>query len=213
MTDKIKVVIKKYWAEGAAVLWFSLLLHFSVRAVNVVEKSSFGRFFAFLSVFSSFAALMLTLRYLWRKKWKKAFTGKLQTIMAGVFGMVSAFIDRILERFGKARKDMLGGKTAVIFDSERTEKKKKHKTTRKWRSLESDRERLGFLYVKMIENRLKSRKRVRPADTPSELKEREENSPPEEELFDIYIESRYNEKAELSEQELQNIKDRLEYVK
>ena len=213
MTDKIKTIIKKYWAESAAVLWLSLLLHFSVMAVDVSEKSSFGRFLAFAGVASSFAALVLTLRYLWRKKWKKAFADKLQAIMTGVFGMMSALIDRILERFGRARKDVLGGKTAVIFDSERTEKNKKHKKTRKWRSLENDRERLGFLYGRMIENRLKNKKRVRPADTPCELKEREENSPPEEELFDIYIEVRYNESAELSEEKLKSIKDRLEYVK
>jgi hypothetical protein len=44
------------------------------------------------------------------------------------------------------------------------------------------------------------------ADTPLELQKRQENTPPEEQLFDLYVETRYDERAELSETELDDLK-------
>ena len=75
--------------------------------------------------------------------------------------------------------------------------------------METARQKLGYLYYHLITRRLKEGMPAKSADTPLELQRRRENAPPEEQLFDLYVSVRYDERAELSEEELDELKKTL----
>ena len=199
-----------YRYEMLATGLFSLLCAQVLRIVRTPPGSSFGRFLAFAAVMGNFFALLWTLKRLWRKKWRRAFLNKLTQLAESAFEFISRLFDGILKRLGVGeKKNILGGKTSVIFDGTDDIGEKKKKKRKKWRQLESDRERLGYLYSHMIIQRLGRGIRAKRSDTPSELKNREENSPAEEELFEMYIDVRYSEKEAPPTEELQRMRERL----
>ena len=155
-------------------------------------------FFGFLFLFN--------LIKLWRTKWKEALKEGLRKLLAG---LASLFI-AIVEKWNEAQNDQghLGGKTSVTFDLFRAEKEdKKSSKLPKWKHLQTDRERMRFLYRSMMTERVKKGALVYSSETPSELKQKQENQEHEEALFDLYISHRYDERQQPSEEAIENLKE------
>lgn len=146
-----------------------------------------------------------------KKKWKEALTERAKKL----FARASMLLMKLMERFDgvlrlfRRNRTVMGGKTTYSFDFSAPEKKKKPPKAPKWKQMETARQKLGYLYYHLITRRLKEGMPAKSADTPLELQHRRENAPPEEQLFDLYVSARYDERAELSEDELDELKKTL----
>ncbi|MBQ8324116.1 MAG: hypothetical protein IJX82_03085 [Clostridia bacterium] len=146
-----------------------------------------------------------------KKKWKDALAERAKKL----FARASMLLMKLMEKFDgvfrlfRRRSTLLGGKTTVSFDFSAPEKKKKPPKAPKWKQMETARQKLGYLYYHLITRRLKEGMPAGSSDTPLELQHRRENLPPEEQLFDLYVSARYDERAELSEAELDELKKTL----
>ena len=143
---------------------------------------------------------------LWRMKWKKAIAAGLRMLLTG---LASLFI-AIAEKWNESQdpKDRLGGTTSISFDFSHLEKsEKKAQKPPKWKHLQTDRERVRFLYRTMMTERVKRGALVYSSETPTELKQKQENEAHEEELFDLYISCRYDERCEPSEHTVEALKE------
>ena len=154
-------------------------------------------------------ALFFTLRKLWRTKWKKALTASMQKL----FAKAARRLIRLLEKWniGKGGKTtVITGKTHVSFDfASSVSREHKVKKLPKWKQLESNRERLGYLYRQLIEQRIKRGLLVYSSDTPSEIKLKGKNEDFENEIYDLYISNRYRQTVEVDAETLNNLKDEL----
>ena len=146
-----------------------------------------------------------------KKKWAEAIAQRAKKL----FARASMLLMKLLEKFdGVARlfrrnRATMGGTTSYAFDFSTPAKKKKPPKPPKWKQMESARKKLGYLYYHLITRRIKEGMPACSADTPLELQRRQENPPTEERLFDLYVETRYDERAELSEEELTQLKETL----
>ncbi len=208
---KITDFLVRYWRECSATVSFSFLCHLVMKLVVDRPSSSLGRFAYFALIIADLVITALLLRSLWRNKWKAAFAKTAQKLFESLSRLAIRLLDRIFERFGlKSHQNIIKGKTEVIFDAVDGERNGRRKKAKRWKHLESDRERLGFLYGSMITHRIKEGKRARSSDTPLELREREENTHTEEELFTLYIDARYDDRTEVKEETVMSLKRRLE---
>ncbi len=201
-------LISKYWREGVCVILVSLFAQFAVWLVDKKADSSFERFILVALVFADFFALLFILRELWRKKWKKALVKATRALMV----KTSRFVIRLLEKWniGKGKsKGVLSASTVITFDGVSFERENKKARRRKWKHMQNTRERLGFLYKFMINERIKKGMRATSHDTPREISEMGENSAIEQELFELYINTRYDERIQPEEQTVQRIKNSL----
>ena len=208
---KIRSFFEEYWCECAATVSFSILCHLAVRFIIDRPSTSLGRFLFFSVIIADIVLTLLFLRILWLKKWKSALAKASQKAFETLSRWVLKLIDRIFERFGlRSNQTIIKGKTEVIFDSVDGGRLDRRKKAKRWKHMESDRERLRFLYGSMITHRIKEGKRARSSDTPLELCEREENTHTEEELFTLYIDARYDDRTEVKEETVMSLKRRLE---
>ena len=113
---------------------------------------------------------------------------------------------------GKKRGNVIGGRTSILFDRISWEREVKRPTVRKlrWKQLKDPRARLGYLYSHMIKRRLAAGSEYYGSDTPLQIKEREENTPIEDELFALYVQKRYDARTEPDEADLLRIKDEMQ---
>lgn len=160
----------------------------------------------------AFAALsMVLIRLLWKKKWKNATTERLQR----VFGRLQRLIERISTKFGlsqSTKKSVLSGKTRIIFEkgSEReTVRSSAEAKQPKWGRLRDDRAKMRYLYRGMISEKIRRGESVYRFETPSELALRKENSASEQELFDMYISCRYDERIAADGERVAELKKEL----
>jgi len=206
--------IINFWRETLCTLSFSVFFYFTVITVKNPPKTSFGRFIIIVLALAAFTAFAWLLRELWRIKWKKRFARGAQGVIEKLTAFFMRLTEKILQKYnigGKRGKNVLSGNTKVTFDSDIFENKipTRHKRV-KWKNLQSDRERLGFLYRQMINAKIKTGIRVYASDTPSELLDRTQNNEAEKELFELYIDMRYDDRAIISADRVTEIKERLE---
>lgn len=148
-----------------------------------------------------------TLRKLWREKWRKAVAKKAHEVIVRVIELVL----RVSERFNITgrRKNVILGKTKVEFNFERAEKQREQRGRgKKWRHLESSREKLRYIYRRSISEKVKHGEHIYPQETPSELRERESNSEGEREMLDLYVTYRYDERHEPDEKAVSDLKEK-----
>lgn len=200
--------LREYWREAVCVLLFSglggciSLLINGGKAVKIIA--------AVLAVADA-VALVLMVRVLWRTKWKKALVSGLQR----AFEVLSRFFikvsDAVMRRLGMYRKNTLYGNAKITYyTGSASGTKKAVRKTVKWKQLDSARERLGFLYRYMIGKRISEGARARASDTPCELKQSISNSVEQDELFELYIGARYDERYEVTDAQVDSLKTRLD---
>ena len=181
---------------------------------NHPPKTNNEKIFLTAGAVVSFLVLLILLRQLWKKKWKYAFAQATQQLWAKAGKLFSGAFERFAKKWnlgGAGRQTTLLGKTTVRFDFGTAEKATKRAAKHpKWKNLQTDQERLGFLYRRMITEKIKSGTRVYASDTPSEAKARSVNSEPENVLFDCYTHIRYDERAVPSPQQILSMKNSLD---
>ncbi len=160
----------------------------------------------------AFAVLSIVLiRLLWKKKWKNATAERLQR----VFGRLQRLIERVSTKFGfsqRTKKSVLSGKTRIIFEkgSEReTLRSSAEEKTPKWGRLRDDRAKMRYLYRGMIIEKIRRGESVYRFETPSELSSRQKNSAAEQELFEMYISCRYDERSVADRERVAELKKEL----
>ena len=149
---------------------------------------------------------------LWRLKWKKLFARGTQKLLGVLTRFISSFFDKYIAKwFGYRRpQNIISGSSRITLDTITFEPKPQRKKQVKWKNLKDDRQRLGFLYRHMITSKLRAGDTAFPHDTPSEIRNRVENQPHEERLFELYVASRYDERVHLPECEITELKNKFE---
>ena len=158
---------------------------------------------------AALAALIVVLvRLLWKKKWKKAATARLQK----VFARLQKWVDRVAAKLGisnRNKKSVLSGKTKIIFEqgTERENKKTRaEEKPQRWSRLRNNRDRVRYLYRGMTTEKLRRGERIYCFETPSELLERQESGSAEEKLIDLYVSCRYDERKNPDSRDVAQLK-------
>ncbi|MBE6578007.1 MAG: hypothetical protein E7653_07740 [Ruminococcaceae bacterium] len=201
-------IVSKYWREAICVAEISLFAQLAVWLVDQKAESSFARFVLVTLIFADFFALLCTLRALWRKKWRQKAVKAARRLIIGA----SRFVIRLLEKWniGKSKSSgSLSAKSVITFDGVSLDREHKKARKRKWKHMQTDRERVGFLYRYMITERIKGGLRATAHDTPKELCDMGKNTSVEQELFELYISTRYDERTAPEQQRVERIKNGL----
>lgn len=158
------------------------------------------------------ALLLFVLRKLWRTKWRKRVSEIFENTLGRAIISLLRFLERVLDRWNsgyRKRENILGGKTEITFEFGMEKKDKFVNKARRWKQMKSDRERLGYLYRKMIDRKLERGVNITRCETPTEIKAKHSENETENELFDMYIEYRYDNRKCLSTEKLIEIKNRM----
>lgn len=205
-------IIRRFWQEICLCFLITLFPSFILKLVNAADRLT-SNVFVFLIALDIFLVFIL-LRRLWKQKWKKLFIKATRK----AFTKVAKFLMKVFEKFFdfwqvKFKKDsnVLFGKTSVSFELTDLEKfKRSSKKKYKWKQMKSNRERLGHLYRHMISGQIKCGKSAYSFDTPAEIKSRNSSEKLENELFDLYISTRYDERVALDTEQIFDLKNRCE---
>lgn len=146
---------------------------------------------AALSVAGLFYMLFCIVR-LWRK-YRRGIAGRLRSLYARIARNIVALLERLNLRMGRGR--LSGGRTTVILDLPAVGVIPPVVRRRRWRQLEDDRERLGYLYAGMVTRKVRSGKAIYPHQTPLEISLSHTDIEAEGELFSIYNSHRYYESS------------------
>lgn len=167
---------------------------------------------AFALILAAFVIpLYIVLRKSWREKYRTPFIIGLRKAAIGA----SRFLIRIVGRFSFFhRGNVISGRTTVHYDFSafRKDTRRKRKTAEKplrWKDMESPRQKLSFLYYKSITEHIRHGETVTSHETPLELSKRFNENEAENELFDMYISLRYDERVEPDENEIIELRDKL----
>lgn len=195
--------ISKYKLELLLLLLFvAFLLLITLSSPNPLIDLIFK-----LSLIADVVAFFYTMLALWRNKWRGAVV---RTAQKAFVRVAKAFM-RVLEAVGARRKNrnILSGQTQVSFSIERAERTRKSELRqKKWKQLESSREKMRYLYRYSIKDRIKRGERIYATDTPSELREREDIIERDEAMLALYVAYRYDERREPSESEIMQLKEK-----
>lgn len=205
--------IRKYGYEILACLlgvaFVTMLLYLLVvnpENLNVRGTVMFGILFDAI-------ALFFVLRKLWRSKWRHRIAPVAQKILEKLVRVFKIFRAKLgLE--GKDARTVLGGKVTISFDAKiSSATKKRAKKPQGWGSLQTDRERLGYLYRSMIDQNIHRGLPVFSSETPSEIREKKTYKDCENQIFDLYVENRYREEVSLDREDLNDLKKELKNTK
>lgn len=201
---------KKFWREICLVLLVSGLYGLYIAFMNCSDEDVYLRSVIFIGMGADLVAFFLVLRDLWKKKWRKKASERFHKL----FDRIRRFMTGIAEKLSLATKndDILRGRMTFTFDKVEHDEAEQIKRARppKWKQLEDDRSRMRYLYRGMIKGRLKRGELIYSDETPSEIERKNEKTPAEQELFDMYIACRYDERKHIDEAQIQNLKRELE---
>ena len=166
----------------------------------------FGMFFDGIAIY-------FVLRKLWRTKWRYRVMPKVQKILekaARIFKIVRQKLG-IPER---RQQTVLRGKSKIFFDVKQTDTQtKRHKKQSAWKNLQTDKERLGYLYKRMIDTNINQGMPIYAHETPSEIKDKKEYQAVENQIFDLYVENRYKGEVTLNRAVLDDLKKEIKNAK
>ncbi|MBQ7392193.1 MAG: hypothetical protein IJV73_05855 [Clostridia bacterium] len=166
----------------------------------------FGLFFDAIAIY-------YTLRKLWRTKWRQRVMPSVQKFLEKVARVLKLFRERlgIPER---KHHTVLKGKSKIFFDVKATNvQTKRAKKPSAWKSLQTDRERLGYLYRRMIDTNIHQGLSVFSSETPTEIRNKKEYRDVENQIFDLYVENRYKNNVTLDRIVLDELKKEMKSTK
>ncbi len=204
---KIFVFIKKYHAEiGSGASLYAVIFFFwlwgRVEPVN--------RVLYWLAAFLSIASLFL-LAFFIRKLWFK-YRSSIARFTKSTYVKLGKKLIEILDKIGvrRGRGNLISGSTTVTFSFfEQGRLQKRSKRRAKWKLLETDRQRLGYLYQRLINRKLEGGSNISHSDTPDEIARAHAESDVESRLFTCYSDHRYYDPRPLDGEELVKIKEEL----
>ena len=166
----------------------------------------FGSFFDAIAIY-------YTLRKLWHTKWRY----RVMPAVQKVFEKIARVLKIFREKLGIPERDqhtVLKGKSKIFFDAKETNAStKRAKKPSAWKSLQTDKERLGYLYRRMIDTNINQGLPVFSSETPSEIRGKKEYRNVENQIFDLYVENRYKEDITLDRDTLDDLKKDLKNAK
>ena len=205
----MKNVYKYRYEIFASLLTLGLLT--IILYLNVVKPENEPlRTALLISLVADAVLLCLTLRKLWKTKWKKQVASSVKKVFAKIAKAIMIFLEKWNTLIGDD-KNVLSGKTTVSFDFSLQESRKQRiPKPLKWKQLKTDRERLRYLYRQMIIHKIDSGVSIRSSSTPLEIKEKCESDEFETELFEMYIDCRYDERKDISAQKISMLKSNID---
>ncbi len=153
---------------------------------------------ALFAVLTGAAAIFLFYRLL-RKRLRaaavKAWNGTMGRVISRLAGSFERAARKLRRRFGRREgRERMRDERRFVFSNgrEREEKRKKDLTKRRFRDLGDDKERVRYLYIRLIRREVKKGKRFRLSDTPQQLGARWKLSEEEgSRLFPVYTDARF----------------------
>lgn len=160
-----------------------------------------------LLIIADVLLILGTLRRLWREKWRKFVAKKAHEVILRVVEFFIRVSDRL--NLASRRKNVISGKTKVEFNFERAEKQRDQRARgKRWKHLESPREKLRYIYRQTLSNKIKHGGRIYAQDTPSELAKSEDIGEGERELMLLYATYRYDERREPDDKAVADLKEK-----
>ena len=151
-------------------------------------------------------ALYFVLRKLWRTKWRYCVMPQVQKILEKL-ARVLKIVRKKLGIPERNQQTVLKGKSKVFFDAKPTnEQVKRSKKAKGWKALQSDKERLGYLYKRVIDANIHQGVPIYSFETPSEIKSKKEYLDTENQIFDLYVANRYKNDVTLDRDVLDDLK-------
>ena len=109
---------------------------------------------------------------------------------------------------------VLKGRSKIFFDTkEKDLPTKRAKKPSAWKNLQTDKERLGYLYRRMIDANINQGLPVFSSETPTEIKNKKEYRDIENQIFDLYVENRYKDDVTLDSTVLDDLKKEMKNAK
>ena len=151
----------------------------------------------------------LVLYKLYKLKWRRALASGLHKLMIAVNKVFKGLLDKW--GISSKQQNVITGDTKVFFNlSEiRQQKKRVSQKAKSWKHLTTQRERLGFLYKKAINQRVKHGERIYSSHTPEEIKQNANDSDCDYTLIELYGKYRYDERKEPDGKLVASIKEEL----
>ena len=151
-------------------------------------------------------ALYFVLRKLWRTKWRYCVMPQVQKMLEKL-ARVLKIVRKKLGIPERNQQTVLKGKSKVFFDAKPTnEQVKRSKKAKGWKALQSDKERLGYLYKRVIDANIHQGVPIYSFETPSEIKSKKEYLDTENQIFDLYVANRYKNDVTLDRDVLDDLK-------
>lgn len=174
-----------------------LNLNFTDPLIDLIQK---------LIIIGDAVLIVRTLLQIWHEKWKPA----VAKVARKAFVRVAKFFIRVAETLNlrSKKKNIISGETKIVFNIEKTERQKKVSAkTRKWKHLEDGRSKLRYLYRHTVSEQIKHGERIYASNTPSELLCNEANNEGDSAVYGMYVNYRYDERKQPSENEIMAIKE------
>jgi hypothetical protein len=205
--------IRKYFFEilaGVLGIAFVVMLLY---IVIVMPEDLMTRGTVMFALFFDGIALYFVFRKLWRTKWRYRV---LPFVQKG-FEKLARWLKIVAKKLGikeKAPQTVLGGKSKIFFDGKlESEQTKRTKKPKGWKAMQSDKERLGYLYKHVVSTNISQGLPVFASETPSEIKEKKVYRDIENQIFDLYVENRYKDDVNLDADALEDLKKDLKNAK
>ena len=156
--------------------------------------------------------MYLLLRKMWREKLR-------EPILSGIkkaFINASRIFMRAMSRLPifRFRGNVISGRTSVSYDlfsvsKNKGRRKEKPPKPPRWKDMSTARERLGYLYYRIITKHIKSGMVITAHETPHEISQRLESDTTEHEILTLYKSTRYDERKTLDEEKIIKLKEEL----
>ncbi len=203
--------LKKYWQEIAALVALELFVWSATRRYwgEPPESRAAEIALGMTAMVSGLALILLA----WRlsKKWREQTKERVREFSRRLLRRISERVMQMLEKwqrkYGKGSDDLLGGRTRMEFDLYGDHARRGKHRRAAWKHLESERERICWLYAGMIESRLRRGALIRPSETPAQIAMRQDTTPEQSELIGLYESCRYDIRSDPPEGSAQRWRD------
>jgi len=203
--------IKEHKNELLCFLFLSLASAIVYVWTRVKPKDPYVQLVFFLVTLAFCIPMYIFWRAIWREKLREPFALGAKKMFIGF----ARFLMRTVNRFGlfKGGRNVISGNTTVKYDYsvfKRSNRKRKNSyKPPRWKDMNTEREKLGYLYYKTVTKRISNGETVASHETPNEIKARFNDNEIENELFELYSDIRYDDRKTLDENEILELKDKL----
>ncbi len=205
--------IKKYGYELLASILGAAFVTMLLYILIVMPEDLMVRGTVMFGLFFDAIAIYYTLRKLWRTKWRRRVMPSVQKFFEKIARMLKIF----REKLGipeKNHQTVLKGRAKIFFDTkDEGITTKRAKKPSAWKNLQTDKERLGYLYRRMIDTNINQGLPIFSSETPTEIKGKKEYRDVENQIFDLYVENRYKEDVTLDRIVLDDLKKEIKSKK
>lgn len=205
--------IKKYGYELLASILGTAFATMLLYLLIVKPEDLMVRGTIMFGLFFDAIAIYYTLRKLWHTKWRRRVMPSVQKFFEKIAKVLKIFREKlgIPER---THQTVLRGRSKIFFDTkDEIITTKRAKNPSAWKNLKTDKERLGYLYRRMIDTNINQGLPVFSSETPTEIRGKKDYREVENQIFDLYVENRYKEDVNLDADTLEDLKKDLKNAK